>query len=669
MPPKMVRQTAFATGEVDEIVWKRTDASVYMSAAQSLLNVEIGTTGLAHKRKGTTFTFNMTPYAQSNSRMYEFVDKNGVYYVLISANQAFYVFSVLNYLVMYVATVVTPYMTADLGNIDYAQDNDSIILTHPNYAPARIYVSSYGPATFAFQYLDIYPLPAYDFNTINYSQYTVTYSISGSVLTFVITAGTGNVTGFTTAWIGGEIIGAGPNVTQPVGYAIITNVVNSGSPTGNVTTFTANIQIGFLASGFSTFGSQYSIRQPAWSSTLGYPAKVLFFQNRLWMANTLALNNTIFGSRVNSPVNFDVGVGNDTDAIVYAIGTSDSGAIQWMNGGKQLEIYSQNNEFACPQDQNSGLTPSTFSIRQQSAYGASTYLKPSSYINDSYYVNKTGNALINFHFEGVGLTYKATNVSPQSSHLMKIPSNRALQRGSDQTQDNFIYFLNQGDNTITAFQFANEAKLAALTPIEFQDDVELIDICTINNLVYILKFYSLTSTYTLELFDETTKIDCTQNASMASSGVITGLSLLDGYTVQVVYQGQDFGEYLVVGGQITVYNPGLISDTVSVGLLYDVDITVMYLFAGQDASPFYKHMHRIYVDYYQSLDFYVNGKLVPYQNYADIQAMLPLTPQTGTAIVDPVSGYDRFGTFSITQSSPFDLQILGVAYQINATAI
>jgi hypothetical protein len=693
MATKLIRQTMFTTGEADVTTWKRTDVNEYMTAAQSLLNVEVGTTGLAKKRKGTSLLFNATGYAQFNSRMYEFVDKFGNYYVVLSANGAFYIFStpgdqvqVINNLgndivtaygtnvvafanqITFSQMVVTPYLTGDLDNIDYTQDNDTLIITAPNFPPARLYISAYNGSslpTFAYQVLDIYPLPAYDFNQINYNNFTVALSVSPSnVITFQFT-GLGSDPGFTTAWIGGEIIGGGASDIDPIGYAIITSV---GYSAGTVT-FTGLVQIPFQTTGYATQGSQYSIRQPAWSAALGYPSKVLYFQNRLWLGNTPTLNNTVFGSKINSPINFDVGTGRDTDAIVYTIGQTNSGGILWMNGGKQMEIFCQNFEFACPQDQNTGLTPSTFSIRQQSSYGASPLLKPITYINDSYYSTKTGKAIINYHFNGIGLTYTSSNVSVASTHLVKAPTNRALLRGSDTSQDNFVYFLNPDDDTITAFQFATEYKLAALTPIVFQNDVQLIDICTINNAVYILKYYNLTKQFTIEEFDNSTRVDCKFNAGMASSGLVTGLTLLNGYTVQVVYQNQDFGQYLVVGGQITVNNPNQITDTVMIGLLYDVQITPMYLFAGAQESPLYKQITRIYVDYYNSLNFFINDNLVPYQNFADIQAGLPLTPQTDTAIVDPFSGWDRFSTLSITQSSPFDLQILAIGYQIGAAVI
>lgn len=694
---KMVRQTAFTAGEADEITWKRTDIAEYLTAAQSLLNSEVGTTGLARKRKGTTFRYDATDEAVFNSTMYEFVDKNGVYYIILGSDKFFYVFTVpqpetpvITYQGKYVVTyqgeqvvyddetvsfvqaIPVDYTASDLFDIDYSQDNDSLILTSPNYPPGRIYVDSYSPLHFAFQYLDIYPLPSYDFNQINYNATTVSLSVSGSTLTITFSGLPVGAT-YTNAWIGGEIVGGGASELAPVGYAIIQTVNQSGT----AVTFTALVQIAFQTSGYATSGSQYSIRQPAWVNTLGnpyglgYPAKVLYFQNRLWFGNTALLPNTVFGSKLNQPISFDVGTGKDTDAIIYTIGQTNAGSINWLNGGKQLEIYTTNFEFACPQNEDIGLTPSTFSIRQQSSYGSSTILKPQTYINDSYFVQKTGKAAINFHFTGVGLAYQSTNIAPQSQHLMKNPESRALLRGTDVSQDNFIYFLNTVDDTITAFQFASEIKLAALTPCVFKNDVQLIDICTVQNHVYILKYYNLTQTFTIERFDTGIFVDSAQSAFMDSDGTVTLLDRFNGYVVQVIYLNQDFGQYLVENGTIEVNNPEEIASTVQVGLLYDVQIKPMYPFYSATSAPFEKQISRIYIDYYQSLNFFINGKLVQYQNFHEIQLGLPLVPKTDTAIFSPVSGYDRFDSEAIviTQSSPFDLQILAIGYEIDMAVI
>lgn len=701
---KMIRQTSFLAGEASENTWKRTDVEQYLTAAQSLLNVEVGTTGLARKRKGTLFGANVTDEAVIDSTMYEFIDKNGNAYIVLGANERFYVYSVpeterdvidyrnlfvvtytgaqvivANDTVSFVQEIIVDYTAADLFQIDYSQDNDVLILTSPDYPPGRIYISSYDPLTFAFEYLDIYPLPAYDFSNINYNNATVALSTSlpngQGVLTFTMSNLPATAV-YNNAWIGGQIVGGGTSATAPVGYAIITAVSQSGA--GANVTFTATVQIAFQTTNYATSGSQYSIRQPAWVDDLdnpyglGYPAKVVYYQNRLWFGNTALLPNTIFGSKLNQPISFDVGTGKETDAIIYTIGQTNSGAINWLNGGKQLEIYCTNFEFAAPQNEDVGLTPGTFSIRQQSSYGSSPVFKPQTYLNDSYFTQKTGKSFINFQFTGVGLAYKSTNVAPQSQHLMKNPINRALLRGSDTSQDNFIYLINPDDNTLSAFQFASEVNLAALTPIVFQENVRLIDIVSVANTIYILKYYEITEQFTIERFNTGTFIDSGENYYMQADGTVTQLDRFNGYKVQVVYQNQDYGnDYVVVDGEITVRNPLENVGAVQIGFIYDVQIKPMYPFFSATSAPFEKQLSRIYIDYYQSLNWYINGDLVQYQSFEDVQLGLPLIPRTDTAIYNPVSGYSRFDSEAIviTQSSPFDLQILAIGYQIDMAVI
>lgn len=697
----MVRQTMFSTGQVDEQVWKRTDASaLYLSAAQALTNCEVGTTGLAKKRKGTQFEYNGNGKITAQSRGYELRDKNGEHYLIISGDGEFYVLdsgtersNVVDDNGDFVVTLDgdfvmafdgsvgltqtisgTPYTLSELPEIDYTKDGDSLVLTHPNHPPARIYISSYAttPPTFAYEVLDISPYPVYDFNEINYSGMTVTFANPTSTTFTVVFSGAG-ADQFTSDWIGGQIVALGTSTVNALGYGNIT-AVTVLTPTS--VQFDGNVVAPFVAAAdMPTVGSQYIIRQPAWSDDLGWPAKVAYFQNRLWFANTKLLPDTVFGSQINRPVVFDVGTGKDTDAIVYTLGIDDSGQINWLVGGKQLEIFCSNMECACPQQQDLGLTPSTFSIRQQSAYGSSTICKPVNYQNDTYFVSKTGQSLIRFRFMGVGLAYESLSKSPQAQSLMKNPSNRALLRGTETNQDNFIYFANQSDNTLTNFQFANETKLAALTPSTTELDengnsiVDIIDIVTVDNQVFMLKYYELSDTYTVEKMVSDIKMDSYSLQTMDSNGLITGLDRLEGYTVQILFEGQDYGQGVVSGGEVTADNPVNDAGTVQVGLVYDVTLRPMYFFSGKNNSPFYKNVSRIYVDYKDSLNFFINGALVAYQTFAEIQAGTELMPKTGTAFFDPVGGFERFATFEITQSSPFDLEILSVAYQVEPVTI
>jgi hypothetical protein len=662
MGAELIRQTMFSSGEVDAINYQRSDFKDYLTAAQSLLNVEVGTTGLAKKRKGTQFLL-QTSKSDPNSKLYGFQDKNGQFYCLISGHLCFDVYTIQQEAaseLQFLQTLSTPYPSEVLNDLDYSNDNDSLILVHAHYPPARITIKNYAPLLFSYDVLNLYPLPAYDFGDVIYNKGNA--SLSGDVHSIQLTLT--DSAGFNEAWIGGQIIGGGTSDISPLGYAIITKL----SYQADQVTFTGKVQIPFLIQGASTSASQYSIRKPAFSTNAGYPSKVIFFQNRLWFANTKTLSNTLFASKINAPVNFDVGVGQETDAIIYTLGQSDSGGIVWMNGGKELEIYTSNYEFVAPQEQNVGLTPATFSIRQQSAYGVSDKLKPISYLNNSYYVNKTGNAIINFCFQGIGQSYLASNISQAASHLVKNPIKAVLLRGTDQSQDNFIYFLNP-DHTITAFQFAHEVHLAALTPFSTHHQIEIQDIVAIDNTIYLLKKYLNSQQMVLEKMVLDIKLDGSEEKTLPENGKIAGLDRFEGLDVQVMFNQEDYGVYPVKQGVIQVHNPEQKIGPCCIGLLYRVEIRPMYFYGGPSHADLMKKITKIYVEYVGSLNFYISDQLVNYQIFLNVQQGNGLHPSSGTAIISPVFGWSRQKTFSITQKAPFDLQITSIAYQINTTMI
>lgn len=669
MATRTVRQSRFTMGEVDEINWKRTDFEDYLSAAQSLLNAEIGTTGLAKKRPGTKALLDVGRYATPNSKIYEFSDNFSNYYLILSAPNFMHIFAINGDELDFYQSVETSYDAETLLLLDYTEQSDSIVFTTGAYEPSRLYIESYDPAVFVFEELNIFPFPAYDFGNINYDNFTAELSGDTTTATFKFTGLTSDP-GYTEDWVGGQIIGGGEIAEQPIGYGIITAVVPFN---GTEVSFTLDVRVPFKIPG-STKGSEYSVRQPSWSDTLGWPKKVSNYQNRFWYGNTEALPTSLFGSQINKPVNFDVGTGEDTEAIIYSLGQSNTGGITWINPGKQLEVYTLNFEFVAPQDVNTALTPETFTIRQQDAYGSSPAFKPINYTNDSYYSNRTGKSFINYRFDGVGQAYTSTNISIASGHLIKQPKNRALIRGTDSSQDNFVYLLNS-DNTITAFQFAMQGGLAAFTPFVFEEDedgnsiINTLDIFTINNEVYLLKYYVLSEKYAIEKLQQEYKIDSYLDLTMSIDGEVLGLQLLEGYTVSVLFDSQDYGQYLVQNGKINVFNPNQDSGVVQVGLIYPFEIRTMYIYAGSNKSNWEKHLTEINIDYYQSLDFYINGKLVPYQTFSNTQQQLPPVPQTGTAVYYPVRGWNRFDTVTITQNAPFDIQILAIDYQVSAQIV
>ncbi|WP_010597618.1 hypothetical protein [Rickettsiella massiliensis] len=186
-----------------------------------------------------------------------------------------------------------------------------------------------------------------------------------------------------------------------------------------------------------------------------------------------------------------------------------------------------------------------------------------------------------------------------------------------------------------------------------------------------LKKYVNSDQVVLEkMLAEHIKIDGYEEKEMSSDGTIEGLERFEGLDVQVVLVVDDMGIYRVKNGVIHVANPQRFSGTAIVGLLYPVEIIPMYFYTGPSHADLMKQTTKIYVEYFESLNFYIDDKLVNYQFFNKIADKTTfLFPPSGTAIVGPVSGWNRDKTFTITQNAPFDLQITAIAYQVTASMI
>ncbi len=670
-----IRQDVFSVGEVDEINFNETSSALYLKSLKSALNFLITDTGKATKRTGfkNINSLSSEPVGAlitPNTRLFNFLAADGQYYIIFATNLLFSFYKISTN--AFVAPVVTPYTEAQLGDLQATNGENNIIFVHPEHIPARLDeiagVFSYLPFVFAVQ-------PSFDFGKVVYNPSTAVMA-GGTTATFTLTLAS-PAPAFTADWIGGIVIGGGANANDPIGYGIITSVAVAVT-----TIIKGTVKIQFkdvlLAAGFK--GSDYSIRQPVFTTALGFPGSVIFYQNRIWFGNTKSLKNTMFGSKINQFDNFDVGVGNPPDAIVYTIGDTNTGEIIFLNAGKQIEIYTRNIEYVAPQPQGEALTPSTFSIRPQSSYGVSDLCEPISYENDSYFIGRGGKSLFRFQFQGLGEAYLAENISVASAHLIKQPRRRAIVQSTVNSQENYLFYLNP-DSTLTVYQFSDIANINAFTPLQvgngiatgdiiIGDSVLVFDIIDVDNKIYMLVSLPQSLKFILVRFDEDVYHDFYQVKNLPLNGIVTGLTDYEGYTVSVAFNGQDFGDYKVAGGSITVViPPSFVPGDSTIGFTYDAELKPLSIFDGERLTDAFKKTSYVYVDFFQTIDFRLNGKLVPYQTFAEIQAGDPLMPKTGRVRLGTGNGYQLTEDVTISQSTPLSLTILAISYQVEGELI
>jgi len=127
----------------------------------------------------------------------------------------------------------------------------------------------------------------------------------------------------------------------------------------------------------------------AWSPSQGYPSAISFYEERLVLAGTEELPQTIWFSQTADWENFLIG-SNDSDALIYEIASDQVDVIRWIVPQDWLLIGTNSAEWKIGSgSSDEALTPTKVSVRRQSSYG-SDMIQPVTVDNVVLYVQRQG---------------------------------------------------------------------------------------------------------------------------------------------------------------------------------------------------------------------------------------------------------------------------------------
>ena len=347
--------TNFTAGELSPRLDGRNDLAKYSAGCATVENMVIYPHGAAARRPGTQYVASVkTPAAKTRLIPFEFSTEQT--YILEFGNQ---------YIRFYrnngqiesggsAYEISTPYLTAELFDIKFAQSADVMYLTHPNHQTRKL--SRTGHTSWTLAAVEFTNGPYLDANitatTITASAHTV-----GTGRTFTASAVTGinSGSGFLTTDVGRQI-------RFRDGYGIITARTNT-------TVVTVEILIDMGSSSASTDWSLGSF-----STTTGFPSCVSFFEQRLVFAASINNPQTVYFSKSGDYENMDANIGGtvaDDDAIIYTIASNQVNAIRFLTSARTLIIGTAGGEFVVSGGgDNNAVTPTNIMIKKQSNHGA-----------------------------------------------------------------------------------------------------------------------------------------------------------------------------------------------------------------------------------------------------------------------------------------------------------
>ena len=336
--------------------------------------------------------------------------------------------------------ITTPYTTAQLFDLKFAQSADVMYITHPAHEVEKL--SRTAHTTWTLTDVDFTKGPMQDANTTD-TTLNPGQSAVGTGIALVASAVTGINGGS-----GFQSTDVGRFVFLSAGYAKITGVTDTTNAT--ITIITA------LDSASATANWQLG----AFSDTTGHPSCVTFFEQRLVFAGTTDQPQTIFFSKSGDYENMDANIGGtvaDDDAIIYTIASNQVNAIRFMTATRTLIIGTAGGEFTVSGGgTDSAVTPTNILIKKQSNHGAAN-VDAIAVGNATLFLQRAKRKIrelaYNFDVDG----YIAPDMTILAEHI----SEGGLTQIAYQQEPNQIVYGVRGDGELVGLTYQREQQVTA----------------------------------------------------------------------------------------------------------------------------------------------------------------------------------------------------------------
>lgn len=424
--------------------------------------------------------------------------------------------------------------------------------------------------------------------------------------------------------------------------------------------------------------------EQAWSAKRGYPAAVAFHENRLVFAGTIAEPDTIFMSQIGEYFNFDVGTGQDNEAIQLTAATGDVHEIRHLVSSRDLQVFAGTGELYVPTFLNQGITPTNAQIREQTPYGSS-FAQPALIDGATIFAQASGRIIREYLFTDAEDAYASTAISTIASHLIDQPQWIAVAHSGFKQADSYammvmedgnaaVFTSNRAEKRASWTSFTTNGRFDSCVAIDDRLFVNLYDFK--NNLV-LCEFRTEEYGFDVGLDSYTkvnfavdsalnpTKVEITLGTSLYANGDVLDVIGEQSNTSSVGGAGKlDYlGEFTLANGklnfpdflELTGIGVGCYDD-VYIGKKFDSKIISNPIDASGAAGPLtgsLRGITNVVVDMKDTRSIKVNTKSVP----------IGSVRVTGKEEVR-LLGYSRDPQVTIEQNDPLSMQVNGFITEV-----
>jgi hypothetical protein len=447
--------------------------------------------------------------------------------------------------------ITTPYTTANLDDIRFAQSADIMYLVHPSYQVRTLARTDHNAWTLTPIYLGE-PQTAKNITAITQANPGVITSSSHGLSNdeIVLIEDVGGMTELNNKYY--KVAGVTSNTFT------LKDIDDNDIDTTNFTTYT---------SGGTAKEIQPSV--PALWGADNNPSVVTFFEQRLVFAATNNNPQTLWFSKNFDYENFSVGSAADDDALIYTIASSKVNAIRYLSATRILIVGTSGGEYVLSTTNNGPVTPGTTVIRKYSNYGC-TNDEPVQVADLTLFIQRGGRKVREFQYQGEINTggYAAPDITILAEHLTE---GTITQFAYQQEPESIVWAL-RNDGTLLGLTYRREEDVVAwhkhiiggtfnsgqavvesiisLPTDSGEDELYMIVKRTINSqtkrYVEVLKTFDFGEGSTGAFF-----VDSGLSYSGSATSTISGLQHLEGETVTILANGATHPDKDVSSGGIT----------------------------------------------------------------------------------------------------------------------
>ena len=414
-------QANFTGGEISPRLLGRVDLTKYQNSLALCDNFLCFPHGGITKRSGTRFVAEVKD-SSKNTRLIPFVFSTTQAYIIEFGHQYCRFYRDEGQILTgggAIYEISSPYESTDLDQIDYVQSADVLYLCHPSYITKKL--SRTAHTSFSFSDLDPYDGPYLDLNTgvtsttMYPSSHTANCSTDVTITASAVTGINGG-NGFVSSDVGRPIR---IFINNRYGAAKITAVGSTTSVTVRLFCQADSPTHQWEASGSSNATVEWQLG--AWSDTTGWPSHAVFFQDRLFFANTSAQPNTVWASRSGDYENFSPndrdGTVTDSHALNFTLATDQVNAIRWLFSSKNLQLGTSNGPFVMSSgEDNIAITPTNVVVNRETTDGVGA-VKPVGSGKSTLYVDRSKRRIREFAYTAAAQGYISPDMTLIAEHI------------------------------------------------------------------------------------------------------------------------------------------------------------------------------------------------------------------------------------------------------------